>query len=81
TLTWMELHRIMGHVAPAAVKAQWERGGLPGVKIDTTSKIYDCESCTMGKIMAPRIPKTRENPPTEIYGKCWYSDIWGPSTV
>ncbi|KZV92341.1 hypothetical protein EXIGLDRAFT_614553, partial [Exidia glandulosa HHB12029] len=80
-LTWMELHRVMGHVSPAAVKAQYLRGGLTGVKVDETSELYDCESCTMGKINAARIPKVREGPRSTVFGEVWYSDIWGKAPV
>ncbi|KZV78248.1 hypothetical protein EXIGLDRAFT_634369, partial [Exidia glandulosa HHB12029] len=31
------LHRVMGHASPAAVKAQYLRGGLQGVKVDESS--------------------------------------------
>jgi len=80
-LTYMELHCIMGHASPTAVKAQYLCGGLKGVDVDESSEIFDCELCTMGKLRAPSVPKIRKGPRSKTYGEWWYADIWGPSPV
>lgn len=81
SLTFMELHRVLGQVSPAMAKKQWARGGFLGVKIDKSSDIFDCESCTAGKIHEESIPKKRENPMSKTFGEVWYADIWGPAPV
>ena len=80
--TVMELHRLMGHIAPAAAKRLVEKGFVAGVSLDlSSSESTFCESCIHAKSKRQPIPKMREGERAKEYGGEIHSDVWGPSSV
>jgi GAG-pre-integrase domain len=75
-LTVMELHRLMGHVAPPAAKRLVEKGFVAGITLDTSaSESTFCESCVYAKMKRQPVPKVQEGEQAAEYGGKVHSDV------
>jgi len=58
TITVMELHRRMGHIAPSAARCLAEEGLVSGLKFDLSKdEPTFCESCVYAKATCKPIMK------------------------
>jgi hypothetical protein len=49
TVSIMELHRRMGHIAPASARTLVEKGLVTGIRLDPDSREADCEACLFAR--------------------------------
>jgi hypothetical protein len=82
TVTVMELHRRMGHIAPSAARKLAENGLVSGLKVDLSSgeRTY-CESCVYAKATRKPIAKAREGERAKDFAGEVHTDLWGPTPV
>ncbi|OAX30987.1 hypothetical protein K503DRAFT_672526, partial [Rhizopogon vinicolor AM-OR11-026] len=82
TITIMELHRHMGHIAPSVACCLAENGLVPGIKVDLSSgeKVF-CESCMYAKATRKPIAKEQEGEHAKDFAGEVHSDLWGPAPV
>ncbi|TFY50793.1 hypothetical protein EVG20_g11324 [Dentipellis fragilis] len=79
-VTFMELHRRMGHIAPSAAKRLIENGFITGLRLDTSSEEPTfCESCIYAKAVRKSIPKERTSEHRTEFGDEVHTDVWGPA--
>ncbi|KIK36292.1 hypothetical protein CY34DRAFT_33449, partial [Suillus luteus UH-Slu-Lm8-n1] len=82
TVTVMELHRRMGHIAPSAARRLTENGLVSGIKVDLSSgEPTFCESCIYAKATRKPIRKTREGERATKFAEEVHTDLWGPAPV
>ena len=81
TISIMELHRRMGHIAPASARALVEKGLVTGIRLDPDSREVDCEACLFARATRKPIPKVRIGPQAQSFGDEVHSDVWGPSPI
>ncbi|KAG2347008.1 hypothetical protein BDR05DRAFT_856830, partial [Suillus weaverae] len=78
TVTVMELHQRMGHIAPSAARRLAENGLVLGIKVDLSSgEPTFCESCIYAKAIRKPIKKIREGDFAEEV----HTDLWGPAPI
>lgn len=82
TITMVELHRCMGHIAPSAARCLAENGLVSGVKVDMSSgEPTFCESCVYAKATRKPVAKVRQGErAAEFVGEV-HTDLWGPSPM
>jgi len=81
-LTIMELHRRMGHIAPAVAKKLVDNGLVTGVRLDTSAdEPIFCESCIYAKATRKPVAKEREGERASVFGGEVHTDVWGPAPV
>jgi transposase InsO family protein len=82
TITVMELHRRMGHIAPSVARRLAENGLVSGVKVDLSSgeSVY-CESCVYAKATRKPIAKERQGERAKEFADEVHTDLWGPAPV
>lgn len=77
-----DLHRRMGHIAPAAAKKLVDEGRISGLRIDPLSPTdFECDSCTAAKMQRKPVPKKRGTPLAENLGDVMHSDLCGKLAV
>ena len=81
TLTVMELHARMGHIAPETAKHLVTDGLVTGIELDTTSSVESCDSCAYGKLIRQRVPRERQGDRAKELGGEIHTDVWGPSPM
>jgi transposase InsO family protein len=81
TISIMELHRRMGHIAPASARALVEKGLVTGIRLDPDSREADCEACLFARATRKPIPKVCIRPRAQSFGDEVHSDVWGPSSI
>jgi transposase InsO family protein len=81
TVSIMELHRRMGHIAPASARTLVEKGLVTGIRLDPDSREADCEVCLFARATRKPIPKVRISPRAQNFGDEVHSDMWGPSSI
>src|SRR6266702_2850332 len=81
TISVMELHRRLGHIAPASARALVEKGLVTGVKLDPASRDTQCDACLFARATRKPVPKVRVGPQAQCFGEEVHSDVWGPSPV
>ena len=79
TLTVMELHRRLGHIAASSARKLVTSGAVTGVKLDPTSKEGPCDACLFARATRHPIPSVRVSPPAKNFGDEVHTDVWGPS--
>jgi hypothetical protein len=78
-LTFVELHRHMGHIVPNTARKLLEKGFVTGVRLDmSSSELMFCESCTYAKAVHKLIQKFEEGEHVREFGDAVHSDVWGP---
>ncbi|PBK66925.1 hypothetical protein ARMSODRAFT_838483, partial [Armillaria solidipes] len=76
-LTFMDLHRRMGHIAPEAARRLVLDGLVDGVELEDVGGVPTfCESCVFAKAKRKSVPKEREGQRKRTYGEEVYSDLW-----
>ena len=82
TITVMELHRRMGHIAPSVARRLAENGLVSGVKVDLSSgENVFCESCVYAKATRKPIAKERQGERAKEFAGEVHTDLWGPAPV
>ena len=82
TVTVMELHRRMGHIAPSAAQRLAEQGLVSGLKFDLSKdEPTFCESCVYAKATRKPIAKARQGERATEFAQEVHSDLWGPAPV
>lgn len=77
----LELHRRMGHIAPAAVRALVKEGRVEGVELVDEGEMETCESCEYAKMTRKAVRKERTEPRATAFGDEVHSDVWGPAST
>ncbi len=77
----MELHRRMGHIAPASARKLVEGGLVTGIALDPSSKEEHCEACIFARTTRQSVPKIRVSPQAQWFGNEIHTDVWGPTPV
>ena len=81
TITLMELHRRMGHIAPSSARALVEKGLISGIKLDPDSREAPCDACLFARATRKPVPKARIGPRAQQFGEEVHTDVWGPCSV
>ncbi|KIK84332.1 hypothetical protein PAXRUDRAFT_88052, partial [Paxillus rubicundulus Ve08.2h10] len=82
TITVMELHRRMGHIAPSVTSHLAENGLVSGLKFDVSAdEPTFCESCVYAKATRKPIAKERAGERAADFAGEVHSDLWGPAPV
>ncbi|GBE85505.1 hypothetical protein SCP_0800220 [Sparassis crispa] len=80
SLSVMDFHRRMGHIAPAIAERLVREGRVKGIQLtDKASSDKNCESCIQAKITRQPVPKEREGGRAKELGDWIHSDVWGPA--
>jgi hypothetical protein len=78
-ISFMDLHRCLGHISPSAVIRLVDKHNLDGIIIRDRN-IDFCEVCALAKIKRSPFPKSRTHPAQNL-GDVIHSDVWGPAQV
>jgi transposase InsO family protein len=82
TVSVMDLHRRMGHIAPEAARRLMKEGLVTGVKLDEASEITECDSCEYAKMHRKAVGKEKgKDSRATKFGEEVHSDVWGPSPI
>ena len=82
TVTVMELHRRMGHIAPSAARRLAEQGLVSGLKFDLSKdEPTFCESCVYAKATRKPIAKARQGERATEFAQEVHTDLWGPAPM
>jgi hypothetical protein len=82
TVSRMELHRQMGHIAPSAAQRLAENGLVSGIKVDLSSgEPTFCKSCIYAKATQKPMKKVREGEQASEFAEEVHTDLWGPAPV
>src|SRR6266571_4246158 len=81
TISMMELHRRMGHIAPASARALIEKNLVTGIKLDPDLREAQCDACIFARATCKPVPKMRVSPQAQRFGEEVHTDVWGPSPV
>jgi hypothetical protein len=81
TVSIMELHRRMGHIAPTSARTLVEKGLVTGIRLDPDSREADCEACLFARATRKPIPKVCISPQAQSFGNEVHSDVWGPASI
>jgi transposase InsO family protein len=77
----MELHRCMGHIAPASAHKLIDDGLVTGLTLDPNSRVEHCEACIYARATRQPVPKLRISEQAKNFGNKVHTDVWGPATV
>ena len=75
----MELHRRMGHIAPASARKLVLDGLVTGIALDPASQEEHCEACIYSRATRQPVPKLRVSAQAKQFGDEIHTDVWGPS--
>jgi gag-polypeptide of LTR copia-type/GAG-pre-integrase domain len=83
TVSLMQLHSRLGHIAPNSAKKLIQRGMVTGLRLDILKKNDPtfCESCVYAKATRKPVAKVREGERTKNFGDEVHTDLWGQSPV
>src|SRR6266702_1065200 len=81
TISVMELHCRLGHIAPTSARALVKKGLVTGVKLDPDSREAQCDACLFTRVTRKPVPKVCVGPQAQCFGEEVHSDVWGPSPV
>jgi transposase InsO family protein len=81
TLTVMEAHARMGHIAPSAIRKLTRDAMVTGLNVDLNSPDEECEACIKGKLRKLDIPKCHPSLRSSAPWDLVWSDVWGPPDV
>jgi transposase InsO family protein len=77
----MELHRHMGHIAPASARKLIDDGLITGLTLDPNSSVEHCEACIYARATRQPVPKLRISEQAKNFGDEVHTNVWGPATV
>lgn len=81
-ITIMELHRRMGHIAPAIAHRLAEKGLVSGLKLDISSgEPTFCEACVYAKATRKPVAKVHQGERAVEFAGEVHTDLWGPVPV
>ena len=75
TVSIMELHRHMGHIAPTRARALVKKGLITGIKLDPDSQEVQYEACIFAHTTHKPIPKMRVGPQAQYFGEEVHTDV------
>jgi hypothetical protein len=81
SLSIMELHHRLGHIAVASTRKLVDSGAIIGVSLDPDSEETACDACVYARATQLPIASARITPPTQNFGDEIHTDVWGPSCV
>ncbi len=81
TISVMELHHHMGHIAPASTRTLVEKNLVTGIKLDPNSQETQCNACIFVRTTRKPIPKLRVGPQVQRFGEEVHMDVWGPLPI
>ncbi|KAG2065752.1 hypothetical protein BDR04DRAFT_960836, partial [Suillus decipiens] len=82
TITVMELHKHMGHIAPSIARHLAENGLVLGIKVNLSSgETTFCKSCIYVKATWKPIAKVCEGERAKEFAGKVHTDLWGPVPV
>jgi hypothetical protein len=67
TISIMELHCRLGHIAPDSARKLVESGAITGIKLDPVSEMGDCDACIYAQSTRLPIMKLRLRPPAQSF--------------
>jgi transposase InsO family protein len=77
----MELHRRMGHIAPASARKLIEDGLVIGLALDPELKEEHCDACIYARATRQPVPKVRVSDQAAHFSDKIHTDVWGPAPV
>ena len=77
----MELHRRMGHIAPASARKLVTDGLVTGIALDSSSQEEHCEACIYARATRQPVPKLRVSTQAKAFGDEIHTDVSGPAEV
>jgi transposase InsO family protein len=77
----MELHRRMGHIAPASARKLMEGGLVTGITLDPNSREENCKACIFACATRQPVPKFRISNQAARFGDKIHTNVWGPAPV
>jgi len=81
TISVMELHCRMGHIAPASAHTLVEKNLVRGIKLDPDSRETQCDACIFACATRKPVPKLHVGPQAQRFREEVHTDVWGPSPV
>ena len=81
TLTIMELHRCLGHIAISSARKLVESRVITGIKLDSSLQKAACNACIFAHITRQPIPKVQISPPAQNFSDEVHTDVWGPAST
>jgi hypothetical protein len=78
--TWLEWHRILGHISPQALQRLKRTNAVSGMEIIESPEglNFECEPCIQAKAHTRPFPKESSTEIKEI-GELIVTDVWGPA--
>jgi hypothetical protein len=77
----MEVHRRMGHIAPASACKLVEDGLVTGIALDPKSHEEHCDTCIYACMTRQPVPKVRISEQASHFSDEIHTDVWGPAPV
>jgi hypothetical protein len=77
----MELHRHMGHIAPASTCRLVEDGLVTSLMLNPDSKEEHCDTCIYTRATCQPVLKLRISEQASDFGDEVHTDVWGPAPV
>jgi transposase InsO family protein len=81
SMSLMELHRHLGHIAPSSARKLVQSRAIVGIELDPDSQETDCDACIFARATRLPVPKVRVSPPAQHFGDEIHTDVWGPNPV
>ncbi len=81
TISVMELHHCMGHIAPASACTLVKKNLVTGIKLDPDSQEAQCDACIFVCATRKPVPKMHAGPQAQRFGEEVHMDMWGPSPI
>ena len=81
TISVMELHRRLGHIAAENARKLVISGAITGVELDSDSQVTDCDACIYARATRLPVPTVRISPPAQNFGDEIHTDVWGPAPI
>ncbi|QRV95406.1 integrase core domain protein [Ceratobasidium sp. AG-Ba] len=80
--TWLDWHRILGHVNAHTLKRLKNSNAVEGMEVaeDKIGLNFECEACMQSKAHVKPFPKQSESTINEI-GELVVTDVWGPARI
>jgi hypothetical protein len=78
--TWLEWHRILGHISPQALQRLKNTNAVSGMEIIESPEglNFECEVCMQAKAHTRLFPKEPSTERKEI-GELIVTNVWGPA--
>jgi hypothetical protein len=77
----MELHRRMGHIAPASTRKLVEDGLVTGIALDPKLCEEHCDACIYTWATHQPVPKVRVSEQASHFSDEIHTNVWGPTPM